>query len=638
VAALEDRTEGWAAGLQLAALSLRGHPDPAGFVATFSGSHRYVLDYLAEEVLDRQPEPLRAFLLETSVLDRLSGRLCDAVCGRGDSQQLLEQAERANLFLVPLDEVRDWWRYHQLFADLLRARLQQTQPDRVPQLHRAAAAWSDEHGLADDAVRHALAAGDAAWAARLVERHADGLLVRGEGATLARWLAALPPDLVGSRPRLLLAQALLTLLGGRMGGVEELLDAAERALAGAGGEGDGSYEPSVGRGASLLANIPAAIALDRAYLAELRGDADRAIALAEGALGELGEDEWTLVATGRGYLAVAQWLDGQLAAAERAFSSSLARRRAAGQRFVAVRVCELVGQVQRTQGRLDAAIGTYRQALEIAAPPGRPVLPAAGIAHVGLAEVAYQRNQLDTALAQVTEGVALCRPLTYTQALAIGLATLAWIRQANGDHAGALEAIGDAERVAPGPEVASLLNPVPAQWARLLLAQGDLTAAARWTNERGLGADEPSYAREPEYLVLARCCSPRIGPTRHLGCWGDCTRWRRPKAGRAASSRSRHSGRWHWRPAARRPARSPPWPRRSRSPNPKGMFGCSPTRGHRWGPCWVGWWRHSEPRTTRLASRSRTWGGWCAPWTSSWWLVGSAPGRAWRPPVAWSRR
>ena len=218
MAALAARTEGWAAGLQLAALSLAGQADPAGFVAAFSGSHRYVLDYLAEEVLDRQPEQVRTFLLETSVLERLSGGLCDAVTGRAGSQAMLEQVERANLFLVPLDEVRGWWRYHPLFADLLRARLQQQRPGRVAGLHRAAAAWCEEHGLADDAVRHALAAGDAAWAARLVERHADAFLLRSEGATLQRWLAALPAGLAGSRPRLLLAQARLALLSQPRGG------------------------------------------------------------------------------------------------------------------------------------------------------------------------------------------------------------------------------------------------------------------------------------------------------------------------------------------------------------------------------------------------------------------------------------
>ena len=216
-AALAARTEGWAAGLQLAALSLRGQPDPAGFVAAFSGSHRYILDYLTGEVLQHQPEQVRGFLLETSVLERLSGGLCDAVTGRTDSQVMLEQVERAGLFLVPLDEVRGWWRYHQLFADLLRARLQQQQPGRVTELHRAAAAWSEEHGLADDAVRYALAAGDPVWAARLVEQHFDGIFLQGESATVQRWLSGLPAELVRARPRLCLAQAWMALVGGRRG-------------------------------------------------------------------------------------------------------------------------------------------------------------------------------------------------------------------------------------------------------------------------------------------------------------------------------------------------------------------------------------------------------------------------------------
>src|SRR5499427_743549 len=188
VAALVTRTEGWAAGLQLAGLSLRGHADAAGFVAAFSGSHRFVLDYLADEVLAGQPGPVRGFLLETSVLERLTGELCDAVTGRAGSQAMLEQVERAGLFLVPLDEMRGWWRYHQLFADLLRARLQRDQPGRVPELHRAAATWHEAHGLADGAVRHAVAAGDLAWAARLMEQHVETLLRNSERATLQRWL------------------------------------------------------------------------------------------------------------------------------------------------------------------------------------------------------------------------------------------------------------------------------------------------------------------------------------------------------------------------------------------------------------------------------------------------------------------
>jgi LuxR family maltose regulon positive regulatory protein len=305
VAALAARTEGWVAGLQLAALSLRGQADPAGFVAAFSGSHRYVLDYLAEEVLDRQHEELRTFLLETSLLERLSGGLCDAVTGRTDSQAMLERVERANLFLIPLDEVRGWWRYHHLFADLLRARLQQQRPGRVAGLHRAAAAWCEEHGLADDAVRHALAAGDTAWAARLVERHVETLLGRSEGATLRRWLSALPAESVRDRPRLCLAQAYGAAMGFQVEALEALLDDAERAFA---VSGDEPYEASAGRPVSSLANVPAGIAFLRAVLARLRGDAALASDYNRQALAQLGEDDWLMRYLVRWNQAAADWL------------------------------------------------------------------------------------------------------------------------------------------------------------------------------------------------------------------------------------------------------------------------------------------------------------------------------------------
>jgi LuxR family maltose regulon positive regulatory protein len=487
VAALATRTEGWAAGLQLAALSLKGRSDVAGFVETFSGGHRYVLDYLAEEVLERQTEPVRAFLLETSVLERLSGPLCDAVGGRTDSEAMLEAVERANLFLVPLDEVRGWWRYHQLFAGLLRARLRRHQPDRVAALHRNAAGWYERSGLADDAIGHALAAGDAAWAARMIEGHVDALLLRGERGTLERWIAALPAELVGSRPRLLLAQADLALSGGRVEAVERALDAAERAFADA---PDEPYQPSVERAASLVANVPAAIAFWRAYLAELRGDAERAIAFDRKALAELGEEESVLASVARLHVRAAELLGGVLPDAERAFASSMAELRAAGEVYPALRACELLGHVQRARGHLDAALATYRQGLEIAAPTGGPLPPVAGIAQVGLAEVAYQRDDLAAALEHASQGIALCRQLAYPRPLAAGLATLARIRRAEGDLPGALDALEEDWRVAPSRGVTGLLNPVPALRARLRLAQGDLAAAVRWTNERGLGPDD----------------------------------------------------------------------------------------------------------------------------------------------------
>ena len=500
-AALTARTEGWAAGLQLAALSLRGQPDVTGFVTAFTGSHRYVLDFLAGEVLDRQDQQLRAFLLETSVLERLCGPLCDAVTGRAGTQRLLERIERAGLFLVPLDEVRGWWRYHHLFADLLRARLQAERPDRVPALHRAAATWHEQQGPADDAIRHALAAGETTWAARLIERQFDEYYnLRGEAATVQRWLSPLPADLLGSRPRLLLAQALLAAHGGDVAAAEPLLNAAERA---SGDAVDEPFEPTIGRAASMLVNVRALIAIHRAYFAELRNDADGTSAFAAKALAEINEGERLLDSMSRWNRAVADWLCGRLAEAERAFVPSVAGRQAAGLPTWSAWGSYELAQVQRAQGRLDAAMRTCRQALEFTAPPGRPPMPAAGPSYVGLGEVAYQRHEIDDALRHVTEGIRLCRQFIYTTPLAAGLATLAWLRQASGDPAGALDAIGEAVQAAPGP--GGMLNTVPAQRARLLLAQGDLTGAARWTTEVRLSADdEPDYPREPGHLVLAR--------------------------------------------------------------------------------------------------------------------------------------
>ena len=503
--ALVARTEGWAAGLQLAALSLRGQADAAGFVAAFSGSHRFVLDYLTDEVLAGQAGPVRAFLLETSMLERLSGELCDAVTGRAGSQAMLEDIERAGLFLVPLDGVRGWWRYHHLFADLLRARLQAEQPGRVPVLHRAAAAWCDEHDLADDAVRHALAAGDAAWAARLVERNVEALLGRSEGATLRRWLSALPAESVRNRPRLCLAQAYGAAQGFQLEALEALLDDAERAYA---VSGDEPYEPSLGRpqGDSVLANVPAAIAFLRASLARLRGDAALAAGYDRQALAQLGEDDWLLRSFVRWNLAVVDWLHGRLGPAERGLAEVLAERRAAGEAFggfLPMRARHDLGEVQRAQGNLDAAAATYRQALDTAGESSQVALM--GPAHVGLAQVLYERDELTAALDHATRGVTLCQQLAFTAALASGLAVVARIRRAQGDAAGAREAMGEAGRIGLSPQVITLFNPVPSQRARLLLAQGDVSAAAQWTAAAGLSSDdEPDYPREPAYLVLAR--------------------------------------------------------------------------------------------------------------------------------------
>jgi LuxR family maltose regulon positive regulatory protein len=519
---LGDRTEGWVTGLQLAALTLRRGVDPAGLIKGFSGGHRYVLDYLTGEVLERQPDDVRRFLLDTSILERLSGPLCDAVTGRCDGQRMLEDLERANLFLVALDEERRWYRYHRLFADLLRVRLRTENAERPPGLHRRAAAWFEEHGLIDDAVRHAMAAGDPHLAARLVEESFDEVLRRAEGATLRRWLAALPAQVVRSRPRLSVAQALAAFNAGRLEAVEPLLKDAERALAEPPEEArDGAGAPSADE--SALANLPAAIALLRAGLAWSRGDAERTVERALQARAHLGADaaeDGPPIAI-RWQLGLAAWMRGNLPEAERVFAGLAAQGRATGPPHLALSAGAILGAVQRAGGRLGAALRTYREGLEFASQPGRPLVLTAGTAHVGMAEVLYQRDQLDDALRHVDQGIALCRQLTSTQSLAQGLATLAWIRQARGDPASALEAMEEARRAFPDPDTVSLYNPVPAERARLLLANGAVAEAAGRVEDLGLSQrDEPTYAREREYLVLARVLLAREAPARALELLG----------------------------------------------------------------------------------------------------------------------
>jgi len=514
IAALEARTEGWVSGLQLAALSLRGASDPARLIQRFTGSHRYILDYLTEEVLDQQSDEVRSFLLQTSVLEQLSGELCDVLTDRSDGQELLSHLERANLFLVPLDEQRHWYRYHQLFADLLRARLQEADPQRLPELHRKAAAWYKEYGLVSDALRHGLAASEAVWAARILEQHVEEILRRGEGETLRGWLAALPQEVVRARPRLALAQVIAAFNAGRLAAAEPLLEDAEQALATAPSE---PYEPSIGKAMSMLANVPASIALLRAAMAALRGDAERTTELVRRAQAHLAEDEPGPRISVRWNLAQADWMRGRLAEAERAFAGIVAEGREAGEPHLTLTASSVLGRIQRAQGRLQAALRTYQAGLEFAARTGPTLVLSAAVAHVGLAEVFYERNQLEQALRHAGEGISRGRQLTTTQTLASGLVTLAWIRQAMGDGAGAREAIDEAYQVMPNLEIVALHNPVPAERARLLLAQRDVKEAAGWVEERGLEAeDKPGYAREREYLVLARYLLSQNRPDRAL--------------------------------------------------------------------------------------------------------------------------
>jgi LuxR family maltose regulon positive regulatory protein len=329
---------------------------------------------------------------------------------------------------------------------------------------------------------------------------------------------------VRDRPRLCLAQAYGAAQGLQLEALEALLDDAERAFA---VSGDEPYEDPAGRPASVLANVPAGIAYLRASLARLRGDAALAADYNRQALAHLGEDDWLMSSFVRWNQAVTDWLGGRLGPAERGLAEVLAELRAADEAvrrvggepaevfreveggaeffagFLAMRVCYDLGQVQRARGDMDAALATYRQPLGDAGESSQP--PHLGVAHVGLAQVLYERNELAAALDHATRGVTLCRQLAYTPPLGTGLAIVARIRHAQGDAAGALEAMGEAGQAGLSPQVAALFNPVPSQRAQLLLAQGDVGAAAQWAMATGLGpGDEPDYPREPAYLVLAR--------------------------------------------------------------------------------------------------------------------------------------
>ncbi|HET6987182.1 MAG TPA: helix-turn-helix transcriptional regulator, partial [Kribbella sp.] len=321
VAALETRTEGWAVGLQLAALSMRGQDDAAAFIEAFAGSHRFVLDYLVEEVLRGQPDRTREFLLETSVLRELSGPLCDALTGRDDGQETLEALERANLFVVPLDAPQPRYRYHHLFADALRARLAKQHPDKVRELHRSASRWHAENGTVADAVTHAFAAGDTEQAADLVELALADLRRHRQDRTLRGWLQSLPNDVVRRRPLLSAFLAWTRLSEGDLDGVDDWLDHADAALA---SEQPATTlaEPAGGAGSSRadarlaeLRTLPATIAIYRASVAQARGDVDGTIAHARHALDLAGPQDHLARGGAAGFLGLAAWASGDLTTA-----------------------------------------------------------------------------------------------------------------------------------------------------------------------------------------------------------------------------------------------------------------------------------------------------------------------------------
>lgn len=499
ITALDTRTEGWIAGLQLAALSLHGRTDIAGFIRAFTGSHRYVVDYLVEEVLVHQPEPVQTFLLQTAILERMTGSLCEAVTGNAEGQATLERLEQANLFLVPLDDERRWYRYHHLFADMLHQRVQKRMPELIPELHRRACTWYEQHGLQAEAVGHALSASDFDRAARLVEPVAAALIwKRGELSTLLGWLEVLPEQVMHAHPRLLLDHAWTLLWSGQVTALEPHLQAASRVLAASTGS-----QPSVPHIARQT--MQGELAAIRAELARQRGDVSGAIKLAREALTSLPEDAQLLRGIITGLLGGAYRLRGDVVTASRAYTETIRVSQASGNLPVALIAMGQLAQLQAMQGQLHQATRTYQQALDLAARWRITSSPALGVALVSMGEVLREWNDLDEAERLLLQGIEYCQQRGGLAECALdGFLSLARVVQARGEMDGALRMIQQAEQIGQDFHYATR---VAASQAKLWLAQGNIPAATRWAatlqHELNLGG-ELACEHLDGYIVLAR--------------------------------------------------------------------------------------------------------------------------------------
>ena len=507
IATLDERTEGWIAGLQLAALSLRGHPDVPGFIQAFAGDHRYIMDYLVDEVLRRQPDPVRAFLLQTALLDRLSGPLCDAVTGQDDGKATLEALERGNVFVVPLDDRRQWYRYHHLFASVLAARLRAEQPAQVALLHRRASAWHERHGSAGEAIRHALAGGEGERAADLVERAWPAMGRSSQQATLLGWLEALPDEVIRRRPVLSAVYGGALLACGQLGGVEARLRDAERWL-----------DPAADRREMVVVDeetfrrLPGSIAVWRAGHALVLGDVAETVKHARQALDLIPEDD----DLGRGgavaLLGLAYWASGDLEAAHRTYAEGMARVRRAGHIADAINGAIAVAEIRMAQGRLHEAMRAYEQASRLATAQGEPVPRGTADMHVGMSELHREQNDLPAATRRLLSGQELGEHAEWPQNRYRWRVAMARIREAQGDLDGALDLLDEAERRYVRDFFPNV-RPIAALKARVWVKQGRVGDALGWARERGLSAeDDLSYLREFEHLTLARALL-----TRHTG-------------------------------------------------------------------------------------------------------------------------
>jgi LuxR family maltose regulon positive regulatory protein len=510
VAALAMRTEGWIVGLQMVAHALQGTLSAGGqdasrvsdFIAAFTGSHRYILDYLTDEVLLQEPAPTQAFLLRTSILERLSGPLCDAVTGQEGGQEMLARLDADNLFVVPLDSERHWYRYHHLFANLLGKRLARLHADLVPDLHRRASQWYEGAGLFGEAIAHALAGEDYVRAAALIERHAiQQLSTSRREADLAEWLEALPEDLVQSRPWLCVYIAWTRHWRGQRDQVEACLARAERALART-PEGETAPDDDARREEQLIAGYIAAI---RAHHALVNQEIPRVVDMAQRAIAFLSEGDYmrceAAVALGGAY-----WALGDVLASRQAFAQARTTAERSGYPPLAVPAGCYEGMQAIKQGQLHEAEAIFRQALHRAIGPGDRPLPVAGFPLVRLGDLSREWNDLEAADCDLSKGVLLCRQLGQADVIAEGYVMLARLQLAQGDPSQILVTLERVDRIRKDTKI----DPWITSWAdecriQAWLAAGDLAAATRWAQASGLTVnDEPAYQYDLHHLNLAR--------------------------------------------------------------------------------------------------------------------------------------
>jgi LuxR family transcriptional regulator, maltose regulon positive regulatory protein len=514
IAALEDRTEGWIAGLQLAALSLQGQLDIPEFIRVFAGDHRYIVDYLVEEVLERQPESVRRFLLQTAILDRFTAPLCDAVTQQQDGSVQLEALERGNFFIVPLDDKRQWYRYHHLFADVLSVHLRAEQPDQVPVLHRRASTWYEQNNLPFDAIHHALVAEDYPRAAALIERMVPIMRRSRQESMLLGWLHALPDEIIHTRPVLSVHYAGALLQSGVLDGVEARLSDAERWL-----DAIARKTPAASLGEMMVVNeeefrlLPASIGMYRAAIALFRGNTADTMKQARRIPDLVREDDHLPRGAAAGLVALAYWTSGEMESARHWYSECMTRLEKVGYLSDAVGSAIALADILIAQGHLRNAMSIYERGLQLAA-QNTPVLRGAADMHIGMSQLHYERADLTAAAQHLLRSQELGEFAGLPQSPYRWRVAMARIRQADGDFDGALALLHEAERLYVS-DFSPNVHPISALKARMWITQGRLSEAVDWVHQQGLSAqDNLSYLREFEHMTLARVLLARCKTNR----------------------------------------------------------------------------------------------------------------------------